>query len=220
LTWDAFIRFARVYNSNLLDGPPRFTGTLYARGSLRFKPADLDIPLVVDHDINQEIGRVRKIDEIKDVDGRWYVALATVTRRPAWLRRHTGASFEAKPLATMEVNGWRIVQRALVTEVTVTSPTHEPRDVGAKVLLLDAMPEPKRAAGNREGEPTRGSGIIRRSERANALLDDEELRRRLDYAAARGLRVDTETVIRNLQREINGGPSLDEVYAEWVTRAA
>ena len=37
--------------------------------------------------MNQEIGRVRKIDEIKGIDGRWYVALATVTQRPAWLRR-------------------------------------------------------------------------------------------------------------------------------------
>jgi hypothetical protein len=91
------------------------------------------------------------------------VALATVTQRPAWLQRHTGASFESKPLATMEVNGWRIVQRALVTEVTVTSPSHEPRDVGAKVLLLDAMPEPKRAAGipaegGRHGWFVRGQG--------------------------------------------------------------
>ena len=112
------------------------------------------------------------------------MALATVTQRPAWLQRHTGASFESKPLASMEMNGWRIVQRAPVTEVTVTSPTHEPRDVGAKALLLDEMPEPKRAAGNREGEPTRGSGIIRRSEPTAASLEEEELRRRIAWCEA------------------------------------
>jgi hypothetical protein len=163
--------------------------------------------------MKQEIGRVRKIDEIKDIDGRWYVALATVTQRPAWLQRHTGASFESKPLATMEVNGWRIVQRALVTEVTVTSPTHEPRDLGAKVLLLDEMPEPKRAAGNREGEPTRGSGIIRRSERTVASLEDEEVRRRIAWCEQTYGRADVEMVLRGMRLEKHG-PTLDELADE------
>ena len=104
--------------------------------------------------------------------------------------------------------------------MTVTSPTHEPRDVGAKVLLLDEMPEPKRAAGNREGEPTRGSGIIRRSEPTVASLEEEELRRRIAWCEATYGRADDEMVLRGMRLEKNG-PSLDELLREHrVTTAA
>jgi hypothetical protein len=106
--------------------------------------------------MSKEIGRVRKIEEIKDVDGRWYVALATVTKKPPWLKRHTGASMESKPLATMELNGWRIVQRALVTEVTATSPAYEPRDIGTKVLLVDEIANPESSPQARPTTPPRG----------------------------------------------------------------
>jgi len=82
VTWTSLIRFGRIYDNDLLDGPPQFTGQLYARGSLSFKPAETDIPLVIDHDTSQEIGRVRSISEIEDTDGRWYAGLATVTEIP------------------------------------------------------------------------------------------------------------------------------------------
>ncbi len=45
-TFDAFIRFARVYDDKLLAGPPKYSGTLVHRDSLTFLPAELDIPLL------------------------------------------------------------------------------------------------------------------------------------------------------------------------------
>jgi hypothetical protein len=204
VTWDAFIRFGRVYNSDLLDGPPRFNGTLFARGALRFKPADVDIPLLCDHDTGQEIGRVRKIDEIKDVDGRWYVALATVTEKPPWLKRGTGASFEYKPLASMELNGWKLIQRALVTEVTVTSPTHQCLDEGAKVLLLSEMKEKPKPVGARKPVP---QPVVYRQPSVSARhqAEEAEMRRRLDWLERHTGRYDVEAVVVGMQHELQRG---------------
>ena len=76
------------------------------------------------------------------------------------------------PLHKMDLNGWNIVRQALVTEVTVTSPTHEPRDSGAKVLTLrptEEKPKPNTShAGvlrqpDPAGEVFYGGPIIRRN---------------------------------------------------------
>ena len=89
------VRFARCYNSDLLDGPPPFSGSLYDRGSLSFKPPATGIPLVIDHDTGQAIGCVRSISELEELDGRWYVAHATLTSKPGWFQPGTGARFES-----------------------------------------------------------------------------------------------------------------------------
>jgi len=156
VTFDALIQFARVYNSELLDGPPRFTGTLFHRGSLSFLPVESEIPLVVDHDYSQEIGRVTSIFEMRQPEGRWYVAAATVTDKPAWLRSGTGASMQHKDLSAHEMNGWRLVWRSLVREITVCSPRHEPRDAGAQVLTIDPTPKAATPAPEPAGTPYHG----------------------------------------------------------------
>jgi hypothetical protein len=130
------IRFARVYNSDLVAGPVRYSGTVYGRDGLRWLPKETDVPLVVDHDYSREIGRVMSLDALQWVDGRWWTAHVTVTDKPPWLKRGTGASFESKPLDKMDINGWTYVRNAIVREVTVTSPDYEPRDPGARVLAL------------------------------------------------------------------------------------
>ncbi len=215
MSWDVFLRFARVYNSDLLDGPPRFSGTLYARGSLRFKPADVDVPLLCDHDDAQEIGRVRKIEEMKDTDGRWYVALATVTEKPAWLKRGTRASFGYIPLFRTDLNGWELITSALVKEVTVTSASHQPLDSGARVLTLKPVETTPK---NIPRPVPKVAPAVHRAPAVNrGRLEDEELRRRIDWCESTYGHVDVEMIVRGMRLEKHG-PTLDELYADTVMR--
>ncbi len=161
MTETALIAFARCYDSDLVAGPVKHSGSLYARDGLRWLPAASDVPLVVDHDPSREIGRVTSISVIHGFGGRWWAALATVTKKPYWLKRGTGASFEFIALHRMELNGWDFVRSAIVREVTVTSPSHEPRDPGAKVLTIGPSREKPAAEGVMFHE--RPGTIIRRN---------------------------------------------------------
>jgi hypothetical protein len=165
----ALIRFARIYNSDLVAGPVRYSGTVYGRDGLRWLPKETDVPLVVDHDMGREIGRVMSLHALQWVDGRWWTAHVTVTDRPPWLKRGTGASFEYKALDKMDINGWSYVRNAIVCEVTVTSPDCEPRDPGARVLTLhpaetvrSSKPSPTATSDRAGGEVFYGGPVIRR----------------------------------------------------------
>jgi hypothetical protein len=146
VTQTALITFGRCYSDALVSGPVKGSGTLYAREGLRWLPRESDVPLVVDHDKSQEVGRVSSISVIDWMGEKWWAALATVAERPSWLKRGTGASFEYLPLHKMGLNGWEFVRSAIVREVTVTSPSYEARDPGAKVLSIGAVPATARHA--------------------------------------------------------------------------
>jgi hypothetical protein len=149
VTETALITFGRCYSDALVSGPVKGSGRLYAREGLRWLPSESDVPLVVDHDKSQEIGRVSSITPIDWMGDKWWAAFATVTERPSWLERGTGASFEYLPLHKMELNGWEFVRSAIVREVTVTSPSHQALDPGAKVLSIGAdRVAARRAASN------------------------------------------------------------------------
>jgi hypothetical protein len=107
--------------------------------------------------------------EWDDLGGPWLVARAYVTDRPSWLKRGTKASFGFKaPGRSSFIDGW--VYNGYVTEVTVCSPSHEPKEPLAEVVLLErtspaARPTRSTAAGSDRlaaGEVFYGGGLIRR----------------------------------------------------------
>ncbi len=50
------------------------------------------------------------------------------------------ASFSYRVLRAYEFNGWEIVSRALVEEVTILSPSRKPVEPSTEVLLLERAP--------------------------------------------------------------------------------
>jgi hypothetical protein len=72
---------------------------LYDGGSLGFLPGKESVPLLVDHDQNQLIGRVDSLWRFEWVDGPWLCASATLDAElPRWLKRGGGVSFGSKVL--------------------------------------------------------------------------------------------------------------------------
>jgi len=94
------------------------------------------VPLVVNHDLEREIGTVHEIFPMEWVDGRWIVASCTLDDPPGWIERGTRASFEFRPLNHWRCNGWWHVRQAIVEEVTIVGPGHKPVNPSAEVLSL------------------------------------------------------------------------------------
>ena len=163
------------------------------------------MPLLVDHDPEQEIGRVHQLVEWNDLDGPWLVARANVTDPPGWLKRGTKASFGFKaPRCSSFVPDY--IYGGYVTEVTVCSASHKPKEPLAEVVVLErAALRPDRFA---DVEIIHPAPVIRR--RARNL--DEEL---LEWwrAAPEGLDDATwEQLLTVLQRR-HHGPWIHDVYA-------
>jgi hypothetical protein len=114
-----------------------------AGGSLGFLPGRSSVPLLVNHDEGREVGVVHELVEWDDVDGTCLVARATVTDPPDWLKRGVKASFAFAALSTsptiQDTYGWKLVNRALVNEVSILSPGKEPAEPLAQVLLVERM---------------------------------------------------------------------------------
>ncbi len=152
----ACIRFAPVLTLDRLNDGVRPGRKLYERGGLRFLPGRSQVPLLVNHDDDREIGFVHDLAVWEDTDGPWFVARATVTDPPAWLKRGVKASFGFSPLGrseTMrELHGVDVVRRGLVNEVSVLV-GEQPAEPLAQVLLVErslpaaVVPSDRAAAG-------------------------------------------------------------------------
>ena len=111
--------------------------------------------VIVDHDDTQQIGVVRELTVITDLDGAdWHVALCDIPDPPAWLRPGTGVSFGFKSLRRYEANGWDIVSDAIVDEISVLNLLHpgEPERKGADADSLKLLADPGGLAVSPGGE--------------------------------------------------------------------
>ncbi len=135
----ALIKICRAYDSRLIGGPVRGDATMFSE--LRFLPSKSSVPVVINHDVDREVGRVHEIFVMEWPEGsemrRWNVARCSlIDPLPGWLRRGTGASFSHRRLHTHSLNGWDHVTSAFVDEVTLVGPDFEPVEPLAEVLLL------------------------------------------------------------------------------------
>jgi hypothetical protein len=95
-------------------------------------------PVVVDHDMDRPVGVVDELMRLPWSDGRaWLAARCTITDPPEWLKRGTKASFPWNWLHVHEVNGWDCVRRSLIQEVSILSPSVQPKEPCAEVVLLE-----------------------------------------------------------------------------------
>ena len=120
---------------------------MYDDSALKFLPLSTSVPLLVDHDEGRAIGVVNSLSRLKWTDGPWLMADATVTDPPAWLKRHTPASF-AYVLPRKCSFGNDILRSAYVTEVSVLSLVRAHAEPLAEVLTFNPTekPRPKQAA--------------------------------------------------------------------------
>ena len=93
------------------------------------------LPLVINHDLSREIGKVTQLMRLQDLDGWWLCAVAELENPPAWLKRGVPASFQYYPLQ-MDSFGNNICRAGLVSEVSVLTDDMEPYEPLAKVLFV------------------------------------------------------------------------------------
>jgi hypothetical protein len=219
VTHKACIRVAPLYSPE--RQPPEWCSdgrNLYSRGGLKFFPGRKDVPLLVNHDPDREIGRVHQLVEWDDIGGPWLVARANITDAPEWLKKDTGASFGFKaPNESSFIDGW--VYSGYVTEVTVCSPSHKPIEPGAKVVLLERKAPPAAKPKSRPVVAQTETAARKAAPKQQARNLDREL---LDWlsSAPDGLSERAyEKVLAVLQADLRG-PSIMDVYAEHFGRVA
>lgn len=138
----SLLRFAAVYSSD----PKLARSRMVQRGALETLTRDQEIPVVVDHDMSRQVGRVREIFVAPDYQGGdWYWASVELTGPPGWLRRDGAVSWSHVPLREQDVNGTTRLLRGIVKEISILSPSVQPAEPRARVEWIG---EPvKRSAG-------------------------------------------------------------------------
>lgn len=141
MTYDVAIAFARLYAPDVAAGPVRGGGTLYR--DLRFLPDVADVPILLNHDSDREVGRIHSLMPMDWTSGRWLVGLGEVDEAAlAYVRRDAPASFSWISGSSYDLDGWTVVSRGIVREVTVVGPGFDPVDCGARVLSVRAAQPP------------------------------------------------------------------------------
>ena len=110
---------------------------MYWPGAPRFLPTETEIPLLVDHNMERQVGVVHELFKLYWIDGGpWICARATVTDPPIWLKRHeTKASFGRRDTHSTPVGESLRVTSAFVKEVSLLIAT-EPNEPLAYVLSV------------------------------------------------------------------------------------
>jgi hypothetical protein len=161
MTHTALLKVAPIHTLKRHNDPTwnREGRTLYSSNSLRFLPYLQTVPLLVDHDEDQEIGYIHDIIRLSEADGPWLLGRAVITAAPSWLKSGTPASLCSKildhsrfhePLAP-SLRAHDLVYSAIVTEMSILSPGVKPAEPLAKVVLLQrstATPEPHPSPGD------------------------------------------------------------------------
>jgi len=154
---------------------------MYSRFSLEPLPNRefTDVPIRVDHSKDEPpIGHVTalRVDE-SAYGGTWIYVHAKLDYPPQWLRKFTPVSVSRASVSSRTPWGaeWLLVQRAILTEVSLLRPGVKPAHPGARVEWI-GKPEPTRSpaagrgssdrapavGGAEEGEVIYGGGRIRR----------------------------------------------------------
>jgi hypothetical protein len=192
MTVVAILRAAPVVGFAEMDEPIEHFEA-YAPDALYPRPGTelRDVPVRVDHDKSASIGWVTALRvapaEWGGPPGRWQYVHVEIDDPPVWLRRGTPVSISRAAHSSRTPWGadWLHVQKAILTEVSLLSPGHEPAHPAACVEWLDTA-RPAVSVGGEAGmtsdRTSPPSTPVRRSRPAR-VIPEAELRRRLDFAA-------------------------------------
>ncbi len=102
-----------------------------------------DVPVIVDHDDDDVIGRVLEFYDADDAaGGRWRWARCEITSPPAWLRMNGGVSFGYASLQKQDMGAWSRVLRAPILELSLLSPSRQPAEPRARVAWIGPEDSP------------------------------------------------------------------------------
>jgi hypothetical protein len=154
----AVLRFTPVYDPRILEVQGLARDVMVQRGALEKIGDDETTRVLVNHDPGRQVGTVREIYIAPTVDGGvvrdWYFASVRLDDPPDWLARHGAVSWGYKALQTQDVKGSLRLLRALITEVSILSPSTAPAESLARVCLVGetsspaARPSDRLAAGD------------------------------------------------------------------------
>lgn len=111
----------------------------FGRGALR--TLDGSVPVCVDHQKENEIGRVLDLFVHPDAGGGdWWWARAELDSTPEWLRTDLGVSVSYGLLRRQAMpGGWDRIHDALLTEVSILTPGKEPAHPRARVYWVGEL---------------------------------------------------------------------------------
>ena len=131
----ALLRFTPAFTPRVLDEPRLVRAMMVERGAGVLTKVRLDepTPVVIDHDLDRQVGTVRWIAVWDDVvDGTlvapWYFASCDITDPPGWLKRGGSVFWSHKHLHSMEIAGTTMLRKALIVEISILSPSTEPAE--------------------------------------------------------------------------------------------
>ena len=141
----ALLRFTPAFTPRVLDEPRLVREMMVERGALTKVKLDEPTPVVIDHDLDRQVGTVREIAVWDDVVtgtlvAPWYFASCDITDPPGWLKRGGGVSWSHKHLHSMEIAGTTMLRKALIMEISILSPSTKPAEPLARVALVRESP--------------------------------------------------------------------------------
>lgn len=187
---------------------------MYDRGALKPLPGRelSEIPVLVDH--IKDATPIGRVTGIRTDDcwtgGTWLWVHVEITNPPTWLGKGSGVSIGRSAYSTRTPwgAGWDLIQKAILTEVSILSPGVKPAHPRARVEWIGKPESP--ATGRTDRRPPAGGvvihspRVIRRAAR-KPLFSDEGIRERLARAEDSG-------VPGAVEREIG--------YMKWVEAAS
>ena len=132
------IRIAKLVDDAVWENPEAVGAgrEVFWPRALKLRPNG-QVPVRIDHIKTRDVGLVRALSDVYDVDGRWVIAHCDVYEPIAWMRRGTPASMSWCNLGSRVPmpGGWTRHLAGMVTEVSLLSPAagKEPYEPGAKV---------------------------------------------------------------------------------------
>ena len=136
----AVLRFAPVYDPRILEVPGLARDLMVQPGALETVGLDEATPVVIDHDMDRQVGTVREIYIAPSVDAghvpEWFYASCDFEGPPGWLRAGGGVSWSHIPLRTQDVNGTTRLLRGVIKEISILTPSTRPAEGLAQVAWI------------------------------------------------------------------------------------
>ena len=195
---------------------------MYARDALHPTPGSelTDVPVRVDHIKEASVGRVTglRVDTcVGGPSGTWQYVHVTIDDPPGWLRKGTPVSISRAcyQSRTPWDADWLLVQKAILTEVSLLSPGKTPAHPSACVEWMEKRePKPPPVAAPDRSEAWHDPPVLRRSASDREELD--ELDRRVAWVEKRtGRQADFGEILENLKSELGYG-GIDREWARLV----
>jgi hypothetical protein len=157
MTAVAILRAAPIAtNAESMDPEAVTHFEMYARDALHPHPGRelTDIPVRIDHNRDVSVGRVTglRVDTcVGGPSGTWQYVHVEFSDPPPWLRRGTPVSISraAYQSRTPWDADWLLVQKAILTEVSILSPGKKPAHPAACVEWMGERETPKPAEAQR-----------------------------------------------------------------------